>query len=609
MYFANPWGLLGLLALPIIAYVHMFHRRFPPLEIAGLHLWTLESRKDTPGRKKEKLPITRSLLLELLAALLITLLLADPRDASVTSRPHLVVILDDSASMAAKDSQTSESTRGRVIKWLNNQQEKMGRHGVYSVLTTGRRPVLIAGPRADWEQVNTAIQNWHPDSNSHSFETAWDLGAQLAVEEATFAFLTDKLPEEKQIIPERMAVYSFGRKLDNIGITAARWIYEPDTGKGTIFIRLANQGENAAEVKVLGTAKENKLIDETISLEAHTEKSLQWAVPGGLAELTLAVHAPGDPLEIDNEVKLIEPKIRTVTVSVTLPSSHSAFEPVKRILGVLPDVQLGDTADADLVIAPAGDSPLNTRGLWWLGIGPEDPSLQAIASSKTVIGPFLIEKQHPLMNGIVLGGVVWGGLQKNPASTIPVISTAKSILLGQRTDSAANSYILNLDLAASNLTESPDWPIFWTNLIEQCRTSRPGFQRWNYHLEETVQFTLDPATLDQEQELTLVHNNQIKPLLRMGTVEIPPRNSVGIYTVQDGKQTLGKFAINFFDREESYLLDLKPGQRPPSATKLALGIHIDNPFSWLLILGLLMTIAALVADWYILRQKKRITHQ
>jgi len=604
MYFANPWGLLGLLTLPVIIYVHMFHRRFPPLEVAGLHLWTLDTRKDTPGRKKEQLPITRSLLLELLAALLISLLLADPRDASVTTRPHLVVVLDNSASMSARLPETGESTRDRAIQWLNEQQKIMGRDSVYSILTTGQRPTLIAGPRTSWEEVTSAITNWQPSSPRHSFDTTWDLGSQLAGKEAVFVFLTDKLPREEHFTPERMSVHSFGRKLDNVAITAARWLYDPQSGEGTIFIRIANLGEADVNTNVTGMAKDKKIVSESISLESGIEKSMQWKVPGGLSEIILSATTPGDPLDIDNEITLIEPHARTVTVAVILPSSHTAFENVKRILGVMPDIQLGDVAQANLVIAPATDTPKNKRGLWWLGIGPVNPSPQSTKAAKSVIGPFLIEKQHSLMDGIVLGGVVWGGVQKNPAATIPVISTAKSILLGQRSGTAANSYILNIDLAVSNLTESPDWPIFWTNLIEQCRTSQPGFQRWNYHLEEPIQFSLAPDSINKDRELTLTHNQQKKPLLRMATVEIPPRDAIGIYTVQDGKELLGKFAVNFFDREESNLLTLKPGKKPPSVPKPALGIHLDNPFSWLLIIGLLLTIIAIVSDWYFLQTKK-----
>ncbi len=605
MYFANPWGLLGLLSLPVIVYIHLFHRRFPPLEVAGLHLWTLDTRKDTPGRKKEQLPVTRSLLLELLAALLISLLLADPRDASVTTRAHLVAILDNSASMSARLPETEESTRDRAITWLDEQRRKLGRDAVYSVLITGQRPTLIAGPQADWEEVASALENWRPGSPEHSFESAWDLGSQLASDQALFAFLTDRLPGEDAILPERMSLYSFGRKLDNVAITTARWLYEPQLGEGTIFIRIANFGREQAEAKITGTARGKTIINEPVTLEPGIEKSMQWKVPGGLGELALSVNSAGDPLAIDNKIVLVEPHARTVTVAVTLPSSHTGFEDVKRILGVLPGIQLGDVVEADLVIAPAADTPSSRKGLWWLGIGPVNPSPESISSSRAVIGPFLIEKQHPLMDGIVLGGVVWGGVQKNLAASLPVISTAKSILLGQRTGTAANSYVLNIDLTASNLTESPDWPIFWTNLIEQCRASLPGFRRWNYHLEEPIQFSLPPGSLNKKRDLVLIRNKQRKPLLRMATVEISPRDSTGIYTVQDGEEILGKFAVNFFDRDESNLLGLKPGEKLPSAPKPALGIHLDNPFSWLLIIGLLLTILVIFLDWYFLQARNR----
>ena len=47
---ANPLGLLGLLTLPAIVAIHLFHRRFPPLLVAGLHFWGAEVRVPTAGR-------------------------------------------------------------------------------------------------------------------------------------------------------------------------------------------------------------------------------------------------------------------------------------------------------------------------------------------------------------------------------------------------------------------------------------------------------------------------------------------------------------------------------------------------------------------------------
>src|SRR3990172_7221022 len=102
MEFANPWGLLALLSLPAIAVIHLYRRRFPPLQIAGLHLWGIESEVRAAGRRRERLPITATLLLELLAGLLLALLLSRPRLADLDSIEHLVVVLDNSASMQAR---------------------------------------------------------------------------------------------------------------------------------------------------------------------------------------------------------------------------------------------------------------------------------------------------------------------------------------------------------------------------------------------------------------------------------------------------------------------------------------------------------------------------
>ena len=95
MYFANPWGLLGLLALPAVIAIHLYHQRFPPLVVAGTHLWGAETEVRAAGRRRERLPITATLLLELLAALLLTMVLSQPRFGHV-GEGFISVRMDDS---------------------------------------------------------------------------------------------------------------------------------------------------------------------------------------------------------------------------------------------------------------------------------------------------------------------------------------------------------------------------------------------------------------------------------------------------------------------------------------------------------------------------------
>ncbi|MEZ5951862.1 MAG: VWA domain-containing protein [Planctomycetaceae bacterium] len=170
----------------------------------GIAFVGAELRKESPGRTRERLPWTRTLLLELLAALLITLLLAEPRAGGFDTRPHLVLVLDNSASMAARGEHGGESSRDRALKWLKEQEPRLGRTGLFSVLTTGRRPTLIAGPRADWTEMLETLERWQPLETHHAFAPTWDLAAQLAGDEGELVFLTDQLPPEQTPMPRQM---------------------------------------------------------------------------------------------------------------------------------------------------------------------------------------------------------------------------------------------------------------------------------------------------------------------------------------------------------------------------------------------------------------------
>ena len=164
-YFANPWGLLGLLSLPAIAAIHMFHHRYPPLLISGAHLWGAQMQVTTAGRKRERLPITTSLLLELLAALLLSLTLANPVFGNTGRVTHLIIVLDDSASMQAKD-EDGETFRTAAIKELKKRAQREDRNTVYTLMTTGRRIRKLAGPVA-WEEAMKSLADWNPQSTVH----------------------------------------------------------------------------------------------------------------------------------------------------------------------------------------------------------------------------------------------------------------------------------------------------------------------------------------------------------------------------------------------------------------------------------------------------------
>src|SRR5262249_30085807 len=143
MYFANPWGLAALVAIPAIIVIHLYHRRFPPLVISGLHLLSSATRENLSGRRPQKLPLFASVILELLAALLMALVLSEPHFGGLTNAVHLVAVLDSSASMAAKPP-GGASFRDAAIEELERRAARLPRGSVVTLIATGNRPVMLA---------------------------------------------------------------------------------------------------------------------------------------------------------------------------------------------------------------------------------------------------------------------------------------------------------------------------------------------------------------------------------------------------------------------------------------------------------------------------------
>src|SRR5262245_22067645 len=136
MIFATPLGLLSLLAIPAIVAIHLFRRRFPVRPVAGLFLWPLGRPPPEGGGRISRLPITTSLLLECLTALALALILGGARISTAGISPHLVVLVDDSASMAAVNTR-GESARSRGMRRVLDEIDRLGPRGLVTIVQSG----------------------------------------------------------------------------------------------------------------------------------------------------------------------------------------------------------------------------------------------------------------------------------------------------------------------------------------------------------------------------------------------------------------------------------------------------------------------------------------
>jgi hypothetical protein len=622
MYFANPWGLFALLALPAIIVIHLYHRRFPPLVVAGLHLWTSETRQTIAGRRREKLPVSASLLLELVAAMLLATVLSEPHYAGLSDAVHLVAILDNSASMSAKLASGGTSFRDAAINELENRANRLPRGSVVTLILSGNRPVMLAGPAVAWSDAKPQLLAWQPHAPRHSFEPAWDLGLQLVEKSGELLFLSDQLPREtparekdassdsgpaeRNPVPDQMEWVSVGNRLDNLAISAARWTFDTGSGKGQIFLRVQNHSRKPMKFQLVGRKADSIVFRRAGQLDEQAALSFEAEVPGGLGRLTAELSADDDGLAIDNRVELIEPQARMVTTAVSHPQAETV-RAIRRVLDALPEVQSGDAASAQLVFAAASSLPESNGGPWWSGIGPILTEPDVLAAAKDLAGPYLIDKRQPLVDGILLNGIVWGGVQPIAYGMTPLVSSGNLPLISRLDGTRTTGFVFNIDLSRSNLAESPDWPILIANLVELRRESLPGLARWNYRLGEDVRFRLFEGggvveTSAASDALKLLHDGKTKPVARSSVVELPSLDETGVYEIQDGPTVVGQFAVNFFDAEESDLRNLMPGHRVAKKSTGQSSITLDNPYSWFILALLLVLVACVFADWFVLKR-------
>jgi len=697
--FANPWGLLGLLALPAILVLHLYQRRFPRMAVAGLHLWGMHADAHDAGPKRERLPLTASLFLELLAALLLTLVISRPRFEATAKAEHLVVILDDSASMSARP-EGGVSFRDAAVEAIESRLEELPEGSVVTLLRTGRRPAMLAGPGVPPRDAVEKLADWQPGEPRHDFQPAWDYAAQLADETGRLLFVTDRLPDASNVAfrsakgrrsrqselteqetpfrgakgdigPKKLEILSVGRRCDNVAFTNSRWTLRPVVaGKGRelrgvvghVFLWVHNFGEQPTTADVRGTGEDGQeVFRQTLQLPARGGDKVDATVRGGIGRLTVELTSPRDELQLDSRLTMVEPRLRPVDVAITLPDESSTRRHFEKVLRLIPSVRLVRSdrlqpvprpaeaghyePSADLVIAPAAKLPPSREDLWWLGVGPLDPSAAAkkksLAPSATF--PFLIERLHPVLKDVQLDGVRWAGVQPLKTPVTPLISAGGHVHLGQLKETETTGFLLNIDMDVSTLHQSEDWPILLSNLIEQRRKSLPGLRQSNYRQGRNVLFRLSPTRAEnatmRNQPLTLVHVadaasvGQVGPdgpsgpwrsakhqfkrfgasrsgravrtyqVTRSRLVEISAPERNGVYEIHDGDTQLGRFAVAFLDSQESDLSQLRPGRREPEDESTAAGFFLDQPFSPLLSVLLVLALAAMIGDWYVLRRR------
>ncbi len=570
--FTFPLAAIAAVGLPGLVASYVLRTRFRRQPVSSLMLWVDQRRPREGGSMVERLRVPWLFLLECLVIALLVLAAMGPRMMFSHSRRPLAVILDDSYSMTAAG---ADSPHHRAAEALRDELDRRGALTVYLVLA-GEQPRLLGEPTASMGQVERSLGQWQPTAPRADLSRAMALGAELAGPDARLLVLTDQsVPEALDLAHSRARWWAFGTPRPNVAIINA--ICSPGGPGQRVLLEVANlaQTPTTATLRLSDSASEPQLRRFTIAANAVHRLMLDLPADHGPLHAGLAE----DPLALDNHVTLLPAPRRPVRVELRIadPATAKAVDEALSATGQAVRV----TARGALLITDDPEAVPTGTNQWpmYLRHQADEPV--------GYVGPFVMDRSHPLTNGLSLAGSVWAAGSSEDLPGTPVIAAGNTPLLTDLSRlTGRHDIYLRLSPQQSTLPQQPAWPILFYNLLQWRSANSPGLLTPNVRLGTEAHLTL-PNDL---AEVALIGPDGLERQLATADRQVAlPADQVGIYQVQAGEQTW-RYAVNALRRDESDLSAAVRGRWGDWVDDAAMQQEYQ-PVAWAALLGALALMA------------------
>lgn len=342
-----PLGLVGLLALPVIAALWMLKLRRPERDVSSTFLWQHLVRDVEANSPWQRLRRSVLLLLQLLCALLLVAVIVRPALERPAGLAHdLVLVVDASASMSATDVPLDRLDAAK--RAATEALRELPSGGRVSVIAAGDTARVVANEVTDMGHAVRAIEGIEPSVGTGDLEAALRLADALAARATGSQILvvTDASgpvpPDLRLVAPAQ--VLTVGRERDNQAIVALSVRVDPGGLRRQVFLSIANESATVVPRRLELLADGTLFTARDMALDALTRHDvvideLPAQVRVVEARLTPATGAPAaatDHLALDDTAWAVVPDQRIR--NVLLIGDGSLF--LRNALALLPDVEL-----------------------------------------------------------------------------------------------------------------------------------------------------------------------------------------------------------------------------------------------------------------------------
>jgi len=464
MSWLTPWGLLGLVSVPVVVALSLWRWRRREVSVSSLLLWrqVAAAWHDAPKARRRR-RLDPLVALRVAVALVLTAALCGLVWVHVgSSSRRVVLVIDRSASMAAKRPDGGsrwEACRADLLALLR----RVGTSGRVEVVGVPGDSVGGLTPDAAAEALGWLVPQDAPLARRELVAVA-TRAARLAPG-ALVVVATDDA--ELPGLPAGVHVVAGGGAADNRGIVALAARQRHD-GTHEVLVAVANAATRAAtaEVVLLGDGKE--LGRQRLAVAARGRgQAVFKAALGSVAVLDARVEAD-DALAADNRAWLAR-RTRPLRVAWVGENSYALRRALAVQAGVAVVEAVGDSVppDADLVVCyraapPAiGKAPI-------VAVAPRTAVGGLRVTGEVEAGAVSVTARHdPLMTAVALDGVRVGPVPRiGPPEGFETLARAGTVpLVGRWREGDTTVVYVGIDPARSNWSLTPSFPIFWANVV------------------------------------------------------------------------------------------------------------------------------------------------
>ncbi|MEZ4232489.1 MAG: VWA domain-containing protein [Polyangiaceae bacterium] len=628
MELRSPWGLaLAGLLVPLIA-LYILKVKRQRLAVPSTWLWS-EAQRDLLARSPFKRLVAQlPLILQALALLLLALALASPATrGGAIAGDHVALVIDTSASMAAKSGDTTRMAEAReaaaqVVRSLGPGADAVvieagAEAKVASPLDRDKRRLEAAVDKLEVREVQGKLS----DALALATDRLRSLKGDKRIVLITDAALADPQGLSSAALP--LDVIKVGEPIDNTGITRVdvRLGVDPATKRDQVqaFAVVNHFGSSARDIFVTLRQRNVKepLASRKLRLEPgeSTPVVLTFEPTAGDRGTGLEFEiSPGDALPVDDRAYGRVPGSRKLPV-VLVPKTANPW--VKRALQADPDVELlGSSPDSlasaeippDSLVVVDGACPTELPAGDLLVLNPPKGPCHRVIVGEDIEEPMITSwnEGDPRLRFLTLDGVSISKAHKLEVQgdRDSLVRSREGTLISDLPLPGRNGTLIAFDVGESNWPLKASFVLFIRNLVEQARAGRARGVTGATPTGSPLRLRVPPNV--PEVSVVPPSGGEFKVQTKVGLAVVPEVARAGFYHASwtQGRPGSVLAVANLTSRAES---DTRPRELP----KLAGGGELKGAqrateafttWTWLLAL---LALALLGFDaWWLTRKPK-----